>query len=663
MPPSADLLDDSPLSLTNAPAATALPPIIAAELKGMSVGTGVTSTNDTIENVKFDLPTTANIIEVDVLIVGTGPAGASLASFLTSHGITGLMISSSSTSADTPRAHITNIGALECLRDLGLDQDCVKAATTGNCMVHTRWCHSMAGEEYARIYSWGNDPHRKGDYITTSPCSPVDLPQTLLEPILVRYATTHGFKCRFDTSFISFEDNGPSGIITTLCDNISGLEYRVKSKYLFGADGARSRIMKQLAIPLIAKAGNGVAINVLVKADLSRLMEHRQGNLHWVMQPDKEHCDYAYMGIVRMVKPWNEWMFILFPRPGMDRGDVTKKEYLGQVKSFIGDDSIDAEILDVSRWTVNEIVAETYSKSNVFCLGDAVHRHPPFNGLGSNTCIQDSFNLAWKIAYVLKGYAGPGLLSTYNIERQPVGTSVITQANNSFKNHYQVHEALGMTQDDLAARRIILEELSAPTPGGQKRRDLLREAVANTANEFHGLGIEMNQHYTGDGIYTADEPHGFELIGEAAENPVQYHMRSTYPGHRLPHVWLNKVIPVKPVSTIDLSGKGRFTIFTGIGGEAWRTAAAVASSTLKLDIQVHSIGFRQEWVDVYSDWSGTREVEDSGAILVRPDRFIAWRAQSALQDEFACTEKLLLVLRSVLGLALDVDRLVSYNIS
>ena len=640
---------DPPLSVADTS------PAVLPSPQSTNAGDGASSAsqmNGVIKNDNSHLPLTG-IVDIDILIVGTGPAGASLACFLSSHGITGLMISCASSSADTPRAHITNIGALECLRDLGLDTDCMNAATSGDCMMHTRWCHSMAGEEYARIYSWGNDPHRKGDYVTTSPCSPVDLPQTILEPILVRYATTHGFKCRFDTSFVAFEDQGDSGIITTLQDNISGSQYLVKSKYLFGADGARSRIMKQLAIPLIAKPGKGVAINLLVKADLANLVKHRQGNLHWVMQPDKDFCDFGYMAIVRMVKPWHEWMFILFPRPGMELNDVTRAEYLTQVKNFIGDDSITAEILDISRWTINEIVAENYAKSNVFCLGDAVHRHPPFNGLGSNTCIQDAFNLAWKISYFMKGKAGPSLLSTYSTERQPVGTSVITQANTSFMSHYHVQKALGMTEDDLAVRKAILNELSEPTVEGQKRRDFLRNAVEQTANEFHGLGVEMNQLYTGEGIFTADEPHAFQLTGPAAQNQIQHHMRSTYPGHRLPHAWINTAIPANPVSTIDLSGHGWFTIFTGIGGEAWRKAAETASYTLKLDIRVYSIGFRQEWTDVYSDWSRSREIEDSGAILVRPDRFVAWRAQVSLGDETACTEKLMLVLRSVLGLPPD----------
>lgn len=102
-----------------------------------------------------------DIVKTDLLIVGAGPAGAALACFLAAHGRTGIMISAASGCAETPRAHITNMAALECLRDIGLDKQCIDAAAAGHNMTHTRWCHSMAGEEYARLYSWGNDPKRK----------------------------------------------------------------------------------------------------------------------------------------------------------------------------------------------------------------------------------------------------------------------------------------------------------------------------------------------------------------------------------------------------------------------------------------------------------------------------------------------------------------------
>lgn len=102
-----------------------------------------------------------DIIKTDLLIVGAGPAGAALACFLASHGRTGIIIAAARGTAETPRAHITNMAALECLRDIGLDKACIKAGAGSHHMEHTRWCNSMAGEEYARLYSWGNDPKRR----------------------------------------------------------------------------------------------------------------------------------------------------------------------------------------------------------------------------------------------------------------------------------------------------------------------------------------------------------------------------------------------------------------------------------------------------------------------------------------------------------------------
>lgn len=209
----------------------------------------------------------------------------------------------------------------------------------------------------------------QGDYETASPCMPMDLPQTLLEPVLVRHATWKGFTTRFDTTFLSFTENPKTGFITaTIHDNLSKQEYQIRTKYLFGADGARSQVAKQLQLPLSIKPGQGLAINVLVKADLSHLVEHRKGNLHWVMQPDREHPGFGWMGIVRMVKPWDEWMFILFPAREFDpHARPSKEEYLQRVREFIGDDT-PAEIIDVSKWFINEIVAEGYSHGNMYVL-------------------------------------------------------------------------------------------------------------------------------------------------------------------------------------------------------------------------------------------------------------------------------------------------------
>jgi hypothetical protein len=159
----------------------------------------------------------------------------------------------------------------------------------------------------------------------------------------------------------------------------------------------------------------------------------------------------------------------------------------------------------------------------------------------------------------------------------------------------------------------------------------------------------MNQYYDSHGIYTADEPNPYAPPGQVAEDKVLYHGPSTHPGSRLPHAWLNKATPGNPISTIDIAGHGSFTLLSGNGGGPWKEAAKAVAEKLKVSIQVHTIGFRQDWEDVYFEWESLRGVEESGAVLVRPDRFVAWRAPEVLQDTGACMSKLLIVMRTILG--------------
>ena len=168
-------------------------------------------------------------------------------------------------------------------------------------------------------------------------------------------------------------------------------------------------IVKQLEF-LDAKLGQGITMDFLVKTELSHKVKYRTGNLHWLIQPDVKHPDWGWLGVARMAEPWTEWIFTMCPALDYDPKFVPEpleQDYLKRIKDFVGDDT-PTEITK-SKWYINEIVAKEYSKGNVICLGDAVHRHLPMNGLGSNTCIQDSFNLAWKVAYVMKGLAKPSL--------------------------------------------------------------------------------------------------------------------------------------------------------------------------------------------------------------------------------------------------------------
>jgi hypothetical protein len=250
--------------------------------------------------------------------------------------------------------------------------------------------------------------------------------------------------------------------------------------------------------------------------------------------------------------------------------------------------------------------------------------------------------LAWKVAYVIKEKADPALLDSYSPERQPVGASVIARANQGLRDHQHVWDALGMLGSSLEIRKQQFAELSEATPGGKERRENLRISIDGTSTEFHGVGVEMNQRYESSAVYLCDEGPRPPL----PVNPVLHYAITTYPGSRLPHAWLNTRCPEKPISTIDLAGHGRFTLFTGIGGEMWKTAVDGVSDMVGVEFQAYSIGWSQDYEDVYSDWARRREIEEDGCILVRPDRFVAWRSRSMIESP---KEKLIQVLKTILG--------------
>ncbi len=294
-------------------------------------------------------------------------------------------------------------------------------------------------------------------------------------------------------------------------------------------------------------------------------------------------------------------------------------------------EDLDVEILGSSAWTVNHMAAEHYGSGRVFCGGDAVHRHPPSNGLGSNTSIQDSFNLAWKLALVLRGDAGPALLDSYTAERAPIGRQVVDRANRSIAETGRIFDALGVGgTDDPATMRANMDARKDAGDEGEKQRRALREAVRFKAYEFDAHGVELNHRYVSGAVVPDDlAPDPLARV----EDPELTYVASTTPGARVPHVWLG--LTGRDVSTVQLAGHGRFTLFTGPGGQAWGTAPDVVSGLVALVV----VGPGQHVEDPYGDWAGMLEAEgigDTGAVLVRPDHHVAARF-AALPDDPATT--------------------------
>jgi len=554
--------------------------------------------------------------QTDVLVVGSGPMGATTALALATYGVRVQVVNRYNWTANTPRAHITNQRAMEVLRDLGLEDDARRQATPWEWMGDTLFTTSLAGPEIARLRTWGTGDARIGDYLQASPCPMLDLPQNKMEPMLVRHAAARGAVFSFNTEYLGHEQDG-DGVTVSLRDVLSGREYAVRARYLVGADGARSKVMDDAGLELRGQLARAATAYVLFRADLSRYAAHRPSILYWIATSNAAFGEIG-LGLLRAIEPWNQW--IAGWGFDMEKGepDFSPEEIRRKVRILVGDPDLEIEIDNASVWYVNQAHAPVYSKGRVFCGGDAVHRHPPSSGLGSNTCMQDAFNLAWKLAFVLRGHAGTGLLDSYSLERAPVGAQIVARANQSRLDYGPLNQCLREpgAADPVAAG---LARLASPDAEGVARRAAVAEALRLKNYEFNAQGVELNQRYASAAVI-ADRDADLETW---ARDPQLHAQASTRPGAKLPHAWLVGG-DGRRVSTLDVVGRGRFTLVTGLAGQAWKAAAAAMDLPFLRTVVIGEPGA----LDSYCAWQALREIEESGALLVRPDGIVAWRRHS-----------------------------------
>lgn len=570
----------------------------------------------------------ATIIETDVLVVGSGPAGSAAAALLSSYGVKNIQISKYGWLADTPRAHITNQRTMEVLRDLGIEDAAKQYSSHQDLMANNVFCYSLSGEEFGRILSWGNHPARKADYELASPTQICDLPQTFLEPILFETAVSRGTSARFNTEFVDLRQDADA-VTATVKDRLTGEQYEIRCQYLVGADGGKSRVAESIGLPMEGQMGLSGSMNILFEADLSKYVAHRPSVLYWILQPGA-NIGGVGAGVIRMVRPWNQWLAIWGYDISQGEMKLTDEKAEAILRSLIGDDALPLKVRSTSTWTVNNMYASHFSVGRVFCLGDAVHRHPPLNGLGSNTSVQDAFNLAWKLKYVLAGQADRSLLETYSTERQPVGKQIVTRANKSMADYPPIFDALGLlsSSDPDKVNAAIVGRKDA-TQQGKLRRRKLNEALQQKNYEFNTHGVELNQRYKSAAVFGDGTPEP-----AYSRDPELYYQATTWPGAHLPHVWVEHRGERK--STLDLCGRGRFTLLTGIGGEGWRDGVIAVEEAFGVPVDLVSIGPAGcDALDIYADWYWQSEVEEDGCVLVRPDMYVAWRSVVAIEDQAA----------------------------
>lgn len=577
--------------------------------------------------------------DTDVLVVGTGPTGATTALALARMGVRTMMISQWSWLANTPRAHITNQRAVEVLRDLGLEDEAKKYAVPWEQMGDTLFTTSLTGPEIARLQTWGTGDQTLGEYTSHSPCTMLDVPQTHLEPLLVKNAAEHGAKVSFSTRYLDHAED-PEGVTITLADRISGHEYTIRSRYLVGADGAKSAIAEAIGLEFEGHTARAGTVYVRFRADLSSLVAHRPSILHWIMNPAANFGEIG-MGLLRCVRPWEEWIAGWgFDIAGGDP-DTSDRHVLEQIRTLVGIPDLEVELQGTSVWYVNQQHATSMSRGRVFCGGDATHRHPPSSGLGSNTCLQDAHNLAWKLAYCSLGWAGDALLETYSHERTPVGAQIVARANQSRLDYAPLRACFATALEDGGHSVALgLERLQAPTEEGAALRGRLSAALDLKNDEFNAVGIESNHRYVSSAVIP-DPTLGDEVF---ERDPVRHVQPTTRPGAKLPHAWL--VGPDgRKVSTLDVVGDGKFTLLTGLSGKVWADAAPTLDLPFLRTVRVGTEGI----TDPYCYWARVREVSEATALLVRPDGVVAWRSPRTPRSAAEAADLIREALSAILG--------------
>ncbi|MDP7701374.1 FAD-dependent monooxygenase [Mycobacterium sp. TY815] len=497
-----------------------------------------------------------------VLIVGAGVGGLATSALLAQHGVRSLLVDRRHETFVYPKARNLSFRSLEILRGLGLGDEVHAVAERVSTMVVKPTLASTAPGHPAIDM----DAIFAGlDAVSPEPAAQY-CPQSESEPMLLRAARTRGSEVRYGTELVSFEQDG-DGVSAILADRESGRSQIVWAEYLIAADGVHSPIRKALSVPT---SGYG-ALPIFVVFIYFRCAWRR-------FAPDLTNGDAVQIsnpaapGIFLAVDE-DRGMFITtyFPAKGETAQQFTPERCAELVTAAIGQRA-EVQIIEVASWQPYEQVADQFCCGRVLLVGDCAHTMPPFKAGGANTAIQSAHNLAWKLAAVLQGRAGPALLSSYHSERHPVG-------------RFAAHQSL--TGPTLATLEL-----------GDQRPRLAPE------QECSMFELLIGYRYRSAAVLTDDpDPGALELVQELRGQP----------GTRVPHVWLQR--DGNRMSTLDLLGP-RFTLLSA--DERWRAAAA------GLQVAMHRID-EPEWLDVTG-------LGATGALLVRPDDFVGWRVEEMPDD-------------------------------
>ncbi|WP_326816465.1 FAD-dependent monooxygenase [Streptomyces sp. NBC_01762] len=532
---------------------------------------------------------------VPVLIVGGSLVGLSASLFLGRLGIEHLLVEKHAATSTHPRGRGNNVRTMEVFRTAGVEQRIREAASVLADNHGILQAGSLTGDDQEWLFK-EIDPG--GGLARFSPSGWCLCSQNDLEPVLLAQAREQGSDLRFSTELLSFDSNG-STVDAVLKNRETGEHTTVRADYLIAADGPRSPIREQLRI---GRSGPGdlfhnVSITFRSKK-LADVLGDRRFIVCYLTNP-------AADGALLPVDNEQDWVFHApwKPEQGETLEDFTDERCADHIRRATGALDIDVEITGRAPWHAAERVADRYGSGRVFLAGDSAHEMSPTGAFGSNTGIQDAHNLAWKLAAVLRGEAGPGLLDTYEAERLPVARATSERASARSAEHSHPGYA------------------PPPGAGGGKQGGLLPVALGYRYVRGAVVGADPEQPVV---------PRGLQLTGD--------------PGSRAPHLWVRQSGERK--STLDLYERS-FVLLCDGSDVAWRRAAVRVADRLSVRLDAFGIGSGSDLEpENGADWAEAHGTTAEGAVLVRPDGFVAWRSAGSVPDPEATLHEVLATLLS-----------------
>jgi len=533
--------------------------------------------------------------DAPVLIAGGGLVGSTMAMILANHGIKSITVERNTSISNLPRAAYFNLRTLEIFREAGIEEQVRRQSEkefVPEGALITMDC--LAGKKIADIIPTLNEGVE-----ALSPCRRLFISQPGLEPILRARAEQIGASVLEGHEVAGIEQDS-TGVTITARSVTDGTERRLRGRYLVGADGAHSKVRDLLGIPFEGRGVFSNSITIYFTADLWPQLGDKPLSVIYINNP-------ALGGFFRMNRDCQSGFLVINtvgdPKTNPDvanaAADISEGRLVEFVRAGAGIPELPVRIDGVSRWRATSDVAKKYREGRVFLAGDSAHLMPPNGGFGGNTGIHDAHNLGWKLALVLKESAGTELLDTYEQERRPVGRFTVEQA-------YARYVTRTATYLEARDYETVVDDIL----------------------------FELGYNYRSAAIVPEDN--NYSVPGDPA-------LTRGRPGSRAPHLWVEK--QSDRISMIDLYGRG-FVLLIGTDGEDWNHAsAAVGKDFSDIDFKIVQIG-GNGLRDVDEHFTEVYGITSNGAVLIRPDGFVAWRAETMPED---VSESINRVLQRILG--------------